>query len=78
MHITDSQVDAAIAVLRKGIKAAEASNQAGEEFVIAAARAGSLLKVLVASLSSANELRLSSADFPRLAIEAEIAKATGA
>lgn len=45
-HITDAQVDAACAKLRKIIEAAEASNQAGEDAVVCAAAGQDLLGAL--------------------------------
>jgi hypothetical protein len=45
-HITDAQVERACTVLKRAIEAAENSNQAGEDFVVAAAVAPELLAAL--------------------------------
>lgn len=45
-YITDTQVEKACETLRKAINAAENSNHAGEEFVVAAANATALVEAL--------------------------------
>lgn len=44
--MTDAQVEAACATLKRAIEAAENSNQAGEDFVMAAAAGPALLEAL--------------------------------
>jgi hypothetical protein len=45
--MTDAQVEAACATLKRAIEAAENANQAGEDFVMAAAAGPALLEALI-------------------------------
>lgn len=56
-YITEAMVERSIKTLRNAIEAAENSNQSGEDFVVAAAVAPSLLKALQKLAGNAGALR---------------------
>lgn len=81
--MTDAQVEAACATLKRAIEAAENSNQAGEDFVMAAAAAPELLEACEALLAGVDLLlgkpEACETDVPVIAsARAAIAKARGA
>ena len=80
--MTDAQVDRACDTLKRAIEAAENSNQAGEDFVMAAAAAPDLLSIVerfVALPSGAWHPERHAADEAELMTEAKaaIARAKG-
>ena len=49
-NVSEAEAERAIAVLKRGIEAAENSNQAGENFVVAASHAPELVEALEAMI----------------------------
>lgn len=72
-YITDATVERSVKTLRNAIEAAENSNQAGENFVVAAAAAPELLEALTRLVHDINDLMSNSEGVAGLHLNGDLA-----
>lgn len=73
VNATEAQAEKAIAVLKRAINAAENSNQAGENFVVAAAAGEDLLDALRRLVRDVRDLMADSAGVAGLHLNGDVA-----